>query len=595
LWYCFAGGLAVLIYRRPSTALIGGLFFSAFIIAIFSYTSPNVGTLYRVRFGCWMFFLLAGSVGWASLLLPLLNRLSAAADKTPMSAVTETEQSKANGGISGLAAAGSVAMAITFVCFLGFLARDLLLINLRGMGGALDTFFAAAMLPMVFVTCLVMPMTDAVTKPFLVGYRSRSPLMAQNIIARFMGIGVLVAVVAMAATFIAAPQAIKMLTGSESDEIISQGALYLRLFAPIILLSVWTVLGNSVLNSLHKSTQAAGAQLIVPVFAISAIIFAGSEHALLAGICGMLVGTALNAAVVLLLCRWQGVRLLPSWVRGPYTGDSLRTYLWLAFAAVFTALLVPLNYHFASTVGEGFVSAWAFASKIIILFNSIFAFGVTAVVLPHLARKFDRQRNEAGRNHLYFLLVAGTWAGGFIALALAIFAEPLVFALLSTGDKITEEQIVTLARVLRLGALQVPVAITAAIALKSVAVSGAAVRAVLASFCGLVVNYTLNCWLVIIYGIEGIALGLLGALMVSTVLLCAGLRSGYGMSLLLGVVLPFGWLVWGCAAWAIEIHSSVGMGVAAVGLVLLMFLQWIFWSKKLHHRRSLRYRDVPSQ
>jgi peptidoglycan biosynthesis protein MviN/MurJ (putative lipid II flippase) len=281
-------------------------------------------------------------------------------------------------------------------------------------------------------------------------------------------------------------------------------------------------------------------------------------------------------------------------VRGAFPGDSLRSYWWLAFAAIFTALLVPLNYYFASTVGEGFVSAWAFASKIIMLFNGLFAFGVTAVVLPHLARKFDRQQNAAGRNHLYFLLVSGTWVGGFIALALSIFAEPLVYALLSTGDKITEEQIVTLARVLRLGALQVPVAITGAIALKSAAVSGAAVRVVLASFCGLVVNLLLNRMLVPVYGLEGIALGSLGALMVSTVLLCVGLRSRFGMSLLLCAVLIVSWLVWVGAAWAVEIHSGVLIMVAGGALVVLVFLQWFFWSHQLHHRRSLRRRDVLS-
>lgn len=595
LWYCFVAGLAVLIYRRPSAALIGGLFFSAFIITIFSYTSPNVGTLYRVRFGCWMFLLLGGAIGWTSLLLPFLHRLSEAADKTSQLSSTDTYLSKASGGISGLAAAGAVAMAITFMGFLGFLARDLLLINLRGLGGTLDAFFAAVMLPMVFVTCLVMPMADVVTKPFMSGYHAQNPLRSPDIIARFLGVGVLVAVAAVAVTVLAAPQAIRMLTACESEEIIYQGALYLRLFTPIIFLSVWTVLGNSVLNSLDKSAQAAGAQLIVPVCAVSAIILAKPEHALLAGIYGMLFGTALNAAIVLLVCRRLGILLWPSWVRGAFPGDSLSSYCWLAFAAVFTALLVPLNYYFASTVGEGSVSAWAFASKIIILFNGLFAFGVTAVVLPHLARKFNRQQNAAGRNHLYFLLVAGTWVGGFIALALSIFAEPLVYALLSTGDKITEEQIVTLARVLRLGALQVPVAITGAIALKSAAVSGAVVRAVLASFCGLVVNLLLNRMLVPIYGLEGIALGSLGALMVSTALLCAGLRSRFGMSLLLGTVLIVSWLVWVGAAWAVEIHSGVGIMAASGALVVLVFLQWLFWSHQLHHRRSLRHRDVLSQ
>lgn len=597
VWYLFFIGAVALAWKRPSRTLLAGIAFCSVLLAIFSYTNPNVGTLYRVRFGYWMFILLCGSVGWMGVVLPLLHRVihrpeyEAQAKARTISA----ELDPSSAALASLGVSGAVALLITFIGFLGFLGRDLLLINLRGMGGALDAFFAAAMLPMVFVTCLVMPMADAVTKPFLAGYHSQNPVQSSDIIARFLGVGVLVAVVGIAVTVFAAPQAIRALTASEGDEIVSQGTRYLRLFAPIIFLSVWTVLGNSVLNSLRKSAQAAGAQLIVPVCAVSAIMLAEPEHALLAGIYGMLVGTALNAAIVLLLCRRQGIRLLPSWVRAPFAGDSLRSYLWLASGAVFSALLVPLNYYFASTVGEGSVSAWAFASKIIILFNGLFAFGVTAVVLPHLARKFDRQQNAAGRNHLYLLLVAGTWGGGFIALALSIFAEPLVYALLSTGDKITEEQIVTLARVLRLGALQVPVAISGAIALKSAAISGVAIRAVLASFCGLALNLLLNRLLVPVYGLEGIALGALGALMVSTVLLCAGLRSGYGMSLLLGAVLIVGWLVWVGAAWAVEIHSAVAMMAAGGALVVLVFLQWLFWSQQLHHRRSLRHTDVLPQ
>jgi peptidoglycan biosynthesis protein MviN/MurJ (putative lipid II flippase) len=265
----------------------------------------------------------------------------------------------------------------------------------------------------------------------------------------------------------------------------------------------------------------------------------------------------------------------------------LRSFCWLASAAGFNAILVPLNYYFASRIGEGSVSAWAFVAKIIVLFNSLFAFGVNTVVLPYLARKLDQRQNPAGCSKVYYLMVAGTWVGGFVALTISIFAEPLVYALLFAGNKITEEQISTLAHVLRLGVFQVPVAITGAIALKSAAVSGAAVRVMLASSAGLVVNLLLNWMLVPSLGLEGIAVGALGSLVVSTVLLCAGLRSGSAISMLLGAVLFVTWLVWAGAALAIESRSRPGMIAAAGSLLILVFLQWLFWpqncSRKLHH------------
>ena len=584
IWYLFSGGVLALLYRRPSMPLIGGLVLCAFLIMIYSYTGPNIGTLYRVRFGFWMFLLLCGSVGWSSLVLPLLSRVTAEASANK---VTSMER-----GIDTLAAAGSVALVITFVGFLGFLARDLLLISFRGMGGALDAFFSAAMLPMVFVTCLAMPMADAVTKPFLSCFKAGDMVKAAETIRRFITVGVLATLPAMLATLWMAGPAVRMVLGTADVRVIAQGAFYLKIFAPITLLSVWTVLGNSVLNGIHKSTQAALAQLVVPACAIGAILAVRPEHTLIAGAAGMVVGTALNAALVVILCARNGVWMWPALVRNQSAEDGLQSYIWLVFAAIFTALIAPVNYYFAGTVGEGSVSAWAFASKIVILFNSLFAFGVTAVVLPHLAAKFEKGDNRSGRNHFFFLVVAGTWIGGLVAVALSIFAEPMVYALFGSGGHVTDQQMEILARVLRIGALQVPVAIAGAIVMKSAAISGAAGRAVLASCLGLVANVSANLLLVPALGLEGIAVGALVAIMVSTIFLCISSRERYGTSLSVSAVLLFGWCIWIGFAWAIDRKNSIGLAATTFGLCLLAAVHWISWKWQLHHRTSLRRQHV---
>lgn len=74
VWYLFALGVAVLAWRRPSRELSAGLVFSGTLLTILAYTYPNIGSLYRQRYGLWHLFLLCGSVGWLSLMVEYLRR-----------------------------------------------------------------------------------------------------------------------------------------------------------------------------------------------------------------------------------------------------------------------------------------------------------------------------------------------------------------------------------------------------------------------------------------------------------------------------------------------------------------------------------------
>ena len=73
LWYLFSPGVVYLAIRKPSPAFWAGTIFCLGMITLFSYVNPNLGTLYRVRFGFWFFFLTCGAVGWAGVLLPLVE------------------------------------------------------------------------------------------------------------------------------------------------------------------------------------------------------------------------------------------------------------------------------------------------------------------------------------------------------------------------------------------------------------------------------------------------------------------------------------------------------------------------------------------
>jgi putative peptidoglycan lipid II flippase len=69
VWYILFIGLFITLYKNPTEQVITGFILSVTIITIYSYTNPNVGTLYRVRYGLWMYLGLNGVLGWTSILI----------------------------------------------------------------------------------------------------------------------------------------------------------------------------------------------------------------------------------------------------------------------------------------------------------------------------------------------------------------------------------------------------------------------------------------------------------------------------------------------------------------------------------------------
>ncbi|NDD58525.1 MAG: hypothetical protein EBZ47_04625, partial [Chlamydiae bacterium] len=133
LWYLFFPGVVYLALRKPSPALWAGALFCLGMITLFSYVNPNLGTLYRVRFGFWFFFLICGAVGWMGALLPLMQ----SAGKNPKSPQIAGPPGKRRRIshldeqiLSRFFSVGSVALVLTWAGFLGFFLRDLILVRL---------------------------------------------------------------------------------------------------------------------------------------------------------------------------------------------------------------------------------------------------------------------------------------------------------------------------------------------------------------------------------------------------------------------------------------------------------------------------------
>jgi hypothetical protein len=369
--------------------------------------------------------------------------------------------------------------------------------------------------------------------------------------------------------FIFAVPAMQQILGHDDPKQIAEGAILLRLFTPVVLLGTWTVVGNSVLNAMHRFMDSSLAQLSVPVCAITAILIAPPEFLMVYAILGMVVGALANAAIVAILCHHQGIPLRPSPAScSEFPHLPIGSYAWLVSASLFTVVSLPVNYLFAGRTGIGGVSSWALVSKMILFFNGLLVAGVTTILLPHMAKAITRHTSEQVGRYIIFLVLGGTWFGGIILLGATEFADPVVASLLR-GPHITECQIQIVSQVFRIGLLQLPVMIVGAIMIKVAAVKQRPFSTVLASVLTLATSIVMSSFLVPSMGILGIAYASLVASVVGTLYLAFSTSKACGTCSGMPLILMVTWGVWACASLAITSGQSLNI-FGAFGLLLIL-------------------------
>jgi peptidoglycan biosynthesis protein MviN/MurJ (putative lipid II flippase) len=582
VWYLLAAGIAVLVWYHRSDAFLVGLAFACVLLTILGYTYPVVGTLYRERYGIWMFIALFGTLGWSLVLTKMLAVTErAGAGAGPEAAESATSDAAAPvraAGMSGVAAAGAAVLIITFLTFLGFVIRDLTLVKTFGMTAELGGFFSAAMLPMFFVSFLSFPFADSMTKPFL---ELDAPGRRQ-LVRSLLGVACLLLFGTGAVVLCFAERIVAVVMSSADAAQIAEAASMLRCFTPILMFSGWTVIGNAVLNLNARAREAALAQMSVPALAVAAIWVFHESWGVYAAVAGMLAGMAANIALVAHLARGLGISLVPAMRPRTALGAVLGNYASLAVAAVFSAAIVPLNYAFAGTLDGGSISIWALGAKIVQLVSGMAGIAVSAVVLPHLGSLVAGRRSHQLGNDTFFLLAAGTWIAIVCAIGIDLFAEPVVVLMLE-GGKITHEQSLQLAGILSFGALQLPAVIASALILKVAAVSGSSRFAVLAAGAGFVVNAAGDWILTPMVGLLGIAISSAAGASLSAALLMLLTRKRSGMALSKILAVFSAWVVMVGISVSVHFHSS-----AALTATLIAFgvVAWATWRQVAENARS---------
>jgi peptidoglycan biosynthesis protein MviN/MurJ (putative lipid II flippase) len=570
VWYLAFLGVIVSVARYRSRKLLASVAFCAVLITMLAYIHPNVGTLYRQRYGLWHFFLLVGCIGWVSLLPERFGRLSVSV--SPIAVIDRFPDQRATALTSSdrLLGQGPVVVLITLSCYLGFFARDLLLTGQLGLGGELDAFFAAVIIPMFFVSCLAMPFSDALVLPF-VSSRKRGSGDDARLLRGTLSLALVLLFGATCFVSMSASWLVALVLSNATEEAQILAVTLVRWSAPIITLSAWTVVGNAALNALRKPRASALGQLVVPIVTLASLVLAPSGQIMAAGIGGMLLGTLMNVLFVFWQLSDSSLLLLPSNSLFVNTREVRRIYWPLVAGAILPAALIPVNYLFAASVSTGMGATWAFASKLVVLFSGLASVVVTAVVLPRTADLISS--GEHVRSDVNLLITLGVWLGGVVMLAGFLFAEPLVAIFLGRGLSVAEVR--DLALIAKIGLMQIPVVIIGVLANKFATLAGRSAWVMYSSVLAFSVNFGINLLLTPQIGVLGVAIGALWGGIISISVVLVGVHRQIGLSLREILIASACWLSWVAVCVGLVSNSGAALiaGIAMLGLMAR--LQWV--------------------
>jgi putative peptidoglycan lipid II flippase len=410
---------------------------------------------------------------------------------------------------------------LTLLTRVGTILKELAVARTFGRSDAMDAFLIAFLLPSFFVTLIMGAAGSALVPVFVATRQNKGREAAETLLSSLILVTVVALSVLALLMCIFAPYYLPYMAHAFSPEKLRLTRDLLYLLAPWLIFNGVGQLVTSVLNAGEKFALPALVPLATPLAIIACVTLAAERFGAFALVAGSLVGSILEAALLVKLLRDHGIKPQLRWGG---LDTSLRMvlvqYAPLLAGAFLMASVAVVDQSMAAMLPAGSVSALGYANRIV---NGIAALGATALsaaTLPYFSR-MAAAADWAGCRHTlkrYVVLIAGTTVP--FTLLLIAFSRP-VSRLLYQRGAFTAADTELVAHIQAFYALQIPflmlctllVRFLSAIRRNDLLMYGCAIN--------LTVNITLNFALMKIWGVAGIALSTAAVYIVSFTFLSA--------------------------------------------------------------------------
>ena len=567
-YLCIIGFIFLLRFeRKPAVWLV--IYFATAFLVILGFTIANMGTLFRLRYAYLLVMLMLGVLGWISFLdykgtLVKISRLfSSKADLSLKETFSEHQTKKRKKAVGS----GIYVMVLTFLGFIGFFYRDILMAHAFGLGSELDAFFVALLIPMTVVTIICMPLGAAFTPVFLEAIENDNKKNVQALISSISS-GVLIILFCICiALYLLEPFLLPFITSENIVRIQELTTLAL----PILFFSGSVILGNAILNAMGKVVVSSVAQLIVPIVAITLVIFFGEKYGVSAAMIGMLTGQLINLVIVQANVKKCGYTLFPQFNFKISIPFKLLTsqYVPLVASAFFVSIAVLVNTLLAMVLPEGGVSIFNLGNKVVLLATGLVGAAISTVMLPYFSALVAKNHIVAARKELSVFLLFLTFFSIPISVIIFVWSDWIVDVIFK-GGLFGKSDVSTVARVMQYAVVQVPFFSCNVLLLKFATATKHVNAILVAASLGLVINVGASLLLMKHMGVAGIALGASLSMAMATTFLVIILVRYRHIVFVDMIIILLSWLLYITLLISVHFESMSGIVVTIFTYLILL-------------------------
>ena len=457
---------------------------------------------------------------------------------------------------------------LTLVGYLGFFARDIMMVRWFGAGDDVDVFFLGSMIPMFLVAVLSMPAGTAII-PIYAALRNATDHVASIRLACATAfLLTLFMVVLSVLLYSAAPFVFSVLNWQYSAEKLAAIHAVMNIYLIIMLLGGLIITANAVLNAEGRLVFPAVAQLVVPCVVVLALLVFGKSHGIYTAIYSMLFGQLVNLALVIYLLYVKG--LLASFrieLNSVIKYFPFHQYAVLIAAALSTALIIPLSNIIAAQMPSGSVTTIGIGIKVILLISGVIGTGLTTVLLPYFSNLVAKSNHLKAQSDLSLFLLLATFICVPTALILRLLAGPII-SLMVTNSALSDDNIADLIRTTQYGVAQLPFFTCSLIAIKYITAYRRVNIILITSLSGLILTYFLGMFFTERIGVSGISLAVTVSMAVSTVILIIYASYLKHLPISDSIFLVMNWIIF--AAMYIGLHYHMILVLMVFGVIFIL-------------------------
>lgn len=402
-------------------------------------------------------------------------------------------------------ATASAIVVLSLVVKAGTAIRELLIAWYFGTSDPLDAYLIAYAVPYFFITLFGASLAPVLV-PAYVGLRVRhdragsETLIGDVLVVSTLLLGVVTVILAAGA-----PVYLQLIASSFSADKLSLAARLAVLLAPTVLTSVLVSVAGGVLNAHNRFLVPALSPLISTSIVVAALFVLSAAWGVFALAFGLLAGTALELAVLLVLVRREVAPRISRTLANPHLVDLGARFVPTVIGALLTASTLLVDQAMSSALPPGSIAALNYANRLVTVPLGLTAAALGTVVLPHFSELVSSERWGELKSTIGRYLWKAALVTVPLAIGLAVLAGPLTELLLHRGA-FSGTDVATVAGCLAALAIQIPF-YTGVIVLMRLALAlrlNAAIAVI--SSANLVLDIGLNAWLASFMGVAGIAL-----------------------------------------------------------------------------------------